>query len=77
MSMYMAMLEHWLGMDDLARSRLSWYVATTHVGYQPQGEAVDWTTERPLVSTSSEPVTATWCLLALFNQLGLFDPRLP
>ncbi|ABS27516.1 Carbohydrate binding family 6 [Anaeromyxobacter sp. Fw109-5] len=77
MSMYMAMLEHWLGMDDLSRNRLSWYVATTHVGYQPQGEAVDWTTERPLVSTSSEPVTATWYLLALFNQLGLFDPRLP
>jgi GH15 family glucan-1,4-alpha-glucosidase len=77
MSMYMAMLEHWLGMDDLATSRLSWYVAVTASGYQPPGEAVDWTTELPIVSTSSEPVTAAWFGLALLNQLGVFDPRLP
>jgi hypothetical protein len=77
MSMYVAMLEHWLGMDDLAMNRLSWYLATTNLGYQPPGEAVDWTTERPLTSTSSEPVTAAWYLLALLNQLGMFDPRLP
>jgi hypothetical protein len=77
MSMYMAMLEHWLGMDDVAANRLSWYVATTNSGYEPAGEAVDWTTELPIVSTASEPVTAAWYGLALLNQLGLFDPRLP
>jgi GH15 family glucan-1,4-alpha-glucosidase len=77
MSMYMAMLEHWLGMDDVATNRLSWYVATTNYGFQPAGEAVDWTTELPIVSTASEPVTAAWFGLALLNQLGLFDPRLP
>jgi GH15 family glucan-1,4-alpha-glucosidase len=77
MSMYMAMLEHWTGMDEDAEKRLSWYVATTNLGYQPAGEAVDWTTERPLSSTASEPVTAAWYQLALLNQLGMFDPRLP
>jgi GH15 family glucan-1,4-alpha-glucosidase len=77
MSMYMGMLEHWLGMDDLAANRLSWYVATTSSGFQPPGEAVDWTTELPLVSTASEPVTGAWYGLALLNQLGIFDPRLP
>jgi hypothetical protein len=77
MSMYATMLEHWLGMDDLAVNRLSWYVATTGLGYEPPGEAVDWTTERPLVSTASEPVSAGWYVLALLNQLGKFDPRLP
>lgn len=77
MSMYMAMLEHWRGIDDVAENRLSWYVATTAVGFEPPGEAVDWTTERPLTSTASEPVTAAWFELALLNQLGKFDPRLP
>jgi len=77
MSMYMAMLEHWLAMDDMASNRLSWYVATTASGYQPPGEAVDWVTELPIASTSSEPVTGAWYGLTLLNQLGMFDPRLP
>jgi GH15 family glucan-1,4-alpha-glucosidase len=77
MSMYMAMLEHWVGMNDIASNRLSWYVATTNAGYQPAGEAVDWVTELPIVSTGSEPVTAAWFGLALLNQVGAFDPRLP
>jgi GH15 family glucan-1,4-alpha-glucosidase len=77
MSMYVAMLEHWLHIDDVAANRLSWYVATTNAGYLSPGEAVDWTTERPLASTSVEPVTAAWYELALLNQLGIFDPRLP
>jgi hypothetical protein len=76
MSMYMTMLEHWLGMNDTADNRLSWYVATTNAGYQPPGEAIDWTTELPLVSTASEPVTSAWFGLALLNRLGIFDPRL-
>jgi len=71
------MLEHWLGLDDVAANRLSWYVATTASGFEPPGEAVDWVTELPLVSSASEPVTAAWYGLALLNQLGMFDPRLP
>jgi hypothetical protein len=71
------MLEHWFAMDDVAANRLSWYVATTAFGFQPPGEAVDWTTELPILSTSSEPVTAAWYGIALLNHLGIFDPRLP
>ncbi|MCU1378177.1 MAG: Carbohydrate binding family 6 [Acidimicrobiales bacterium] len=77
MDMYMAMLEHWTGLDDVALERLRWYVRVTNAGYMPPGEAVDWPSDRPLPSTASEPVTGSWYLLALLNHLDLFDPRLP
>lgn len=77
LDMYVAMLEHWQGLDDMAMQRLLWYASTTNVGYMPPGEAVDWTNNRPLPSTAAEPVTAAWYELALLNQLDLFDPRLP
>ena len=76
MDMYMAMLEHWRGLDETALQRLQWYVRVTNVGYMPPGEAVDWPTDRPLPSPSAEPVTASWVALALLNYLNLFDPRL-
>lgn len=77
MTMYMAMLEHWLGMEDISSNRLSWYGATAPRGFMPHGEAVDWSTQRPLISTASEPVTGAWFSLGLLNQLDLFDPRVP
>jgi hypothetical protein len=77
MDMYMCMLEHWRGLDDVALQRLLWYVRVTNVGYMPPGEAVDWTNDRPLASTSSEPATAAWYMVGLLNYLGVFDPRLP
>jgi hypothetical protein len=77
MDMYLAMLEHWRGLDDIAFRRLQWYARATNVGYMPPGEAVDWPTDRPLPSTASEPVTAAWYMLGLLNFLNVFDPRLP
>jgi hypothetical protein len=77
MDMYVDMLEHWIGLDDTALKRLQWYVRVTNVGYMPPGEAVDSPTNLPLPSTSSEPVTASWYVMALLNYLNLFDPRLP
>jgi GH15 family glucan-1,4-alpha-glucosidase len=77
MDMYMDMLEHWSGLDDSALERLQWYAKVTTVGYMPPGEAVDWPTDRPLPSTSSEPVTGAWYVLGLLNFLNLFDSRLP
>lgn len=77
MDMYVDMLEHWRGLDDIALKRLQWYVTVTNAGYMPPGEAVDWQTERPLPSTSSEPVTAAWYIMGLVNYLNMFDPRLP
>jgi GH15 family glucan-1,4-alpha-glucosidase len=76
-TMEMTMLEHWHGLDMLATDRLSWEVATMPTGFEPQGEPVDWTTQQPIVSTASEPVTGAWYVLGLLNQIGLFDPRLP
>jgi hypothetical protein len=77
MDMYVDMLEHWRGLNDVALQRLQWYTRVTNVGYIPPGEAVDWPTDRPLPSTSAEPVTGAWYELALLNYLNLFDPRLP
>ena len=77
LDMYMDMLEHWLLVDDFALARLKWYVRATNVGDMPPGEAVDWPTDRPLPSTSSEPVTGAWYVMGLLNLLNLFDPRLP
>jgi len=73
----MSMLEHWRGLDDVAMQRLQWYVRVTNVGYMPPGEAVDWTNDRPLPSTASEPTTGAWYALGLLNYFGVFDPRLP
>jgi hypothetical protein len=77
MASYMAMLEHWLGMNDMVDNRLSWYVATAPYGFVPHGEAVDWSTQRPLISTAAEPVTGAWFSLALLTRLGEFDMRVP
>ncbi len=77
MDMYMAMLEHRTGLEEIALERLQWYVRVTNVGYMPPGEGVDWPTDRPLPSTASEPVTGAWYILGLLSFLDLFDPRLP
>lgn len=77
MDMYVSMLEHWRGLDDVALARLRWYASATNVGYMPPGEAVDWPTNRPLPSTAVEPVTAAWYVLGLLTYFNLFDPRLP
>lgn len=39
--------------------------------------AVDWSLQRPLISTAAEPVTGAWFSLGLLNQLNEFDPRVP
>jgi GH15 family glucan-1,4-alpha-glucosidase len=77
MDMYVDLLEHWRGLNDIALKRLQWYASVTNVGYISPGEAVDRPTNRPLVSTSAEPVTASWYALGLLNYLNQFDPRLP
>lgn len=76
MSMYMTMAEKWLGLEQMASSRLAWYVSTSAVGYMPPGEGIDWSTPQPLVSTAVEPVTGTWYVLGLLASEGLYEPRL-
>jgi GH15 family glucan-1,4-alpha-glucosidase len=74
--MYMAMLERWQGTVATTRTRLQWYASITPFGYEPPGEAVDRSTEEPLVSTASEPVTGGWFQLATLVEQGAFDTRL-
>jgi hypothetical protein len=77
MSMYAAMLEHWQGNDTASLARIQWYASRTGKGFVTPGEAVDWTTGQPLVSTMAEPVTGAWYQMALLNYINQFDPRLP
>jgi GH15 family glucan-1,4-alpha-glucosidase len=77
MSMYAAMLEHWQGNDTTSLARIQWYASRTGKGFVTPGEAVDWTTGQPLVSTMAEPVTGAWYQMALLNYINQFDPRLP
>lgn len=74
--LYMTMLDRWHGDTGLAKTRLQWYASVTPYGYEPPGEAVDWSNELPLISTASEPVTGAWFLLATLVTQGQYDPRL-
>jgi GH15 family glucan-1,4-alpha-glucosidase len=76
-SLYVAILEHWQGNDAWSLSRLQWYASRTGRGFVTPGEAVDWVTGQPLISTAAEPVTGAWYQMALLNYLNLYDPRLP
>ncbi len=77
MSMYVAMGEHWTGDDVAALARLQWAVSVMGVGFASPGEAVDWTTQQMMVSTATEPVTASWFILGLLTYLDQYDTRLP
>jgi GH15 family glucan-1,4-alpha-glucosidase len=74
--MYMSMLNTWQGQYGTGRARLSWYASVTPYGYEPPGEAVDWTNMQPLISTASEPVTGAWFMLATLTAQHQFDTRL-
>ncbi|SDJ32034.1 hypothetical protein SAMN05444157_2808 [Frankineae bacterium MT45] len=74
--MYMTMLNTWQGNAALAAARLRYYASVTPVGYEPPGEAVDWSNNLPLISTASEPVTGAWFMLATLVAQGQFNPRI-
>jgi GH15 family glucan-1,4-alpha-glucosidase len=76
MSMYVAMAEHWSGDNVNALARLHWVVSVLGEGFMAPGEAVDWSTQQLMVSTASEPVTASWFVLGLLTYLDQYDTRL-
>jgi hypothetical protein len=74
--MYVAILEHWLGMDQRASDRLSWCVATSgRVHAAGRGRRLHG--PAPIISSASESASGAWLTLGLLNQLGQFDLRLP
>jgi GH15 family glucan-1,4-alpha-glucosidase len=77
MSMYVAMAEHWTGNDTNALARLEWVVSVMGQGFATPGDAVDWSTQQPMVSTASAPATAAWFVLGLLVQFDRYDLRLP
>jgi GH15 family glucan-1,4-alpha-glucosidase len=74
--MYMSMLNTWQGQTGTGKARLTWYASVSPYGYEPPGEAVDWTNMQPLVSTASEPVTGAWFMLATLTAQHQYDTRL-
>ena len=77
LTVQMSLIEHWLGMEDIASNRLSWVLATSPLGFMPHSEAVDWSTQRPLISTASQPDNGAWVAIGLLSLLDAFDPRIP
>jgi GH15 family glucan-1,4-alpha-glucosidase len=63
------------GQTSLAFSRLQYYASVSGVGYMPPGEAVAWPTSQPVVSTMSEPLTASSFIMAALTYSGKYDPR--
>lgn len=74
-TMFDAMYDTFTGRSSDAFARLQWYVSRSGVGYMPPGEAVSWKNEQPIVSTMSEPLTASAFLMAALTYDGSFDPR--
>ena len=63
------------GQSTLALERLQYYASVSGVGYMPPGEAVAWPTSQPVLSTMSEPLTASSFILAALTYTGKYDPR--
>ena len=76
MSMWVAVYEFLTGDKDTATQRLQWFASTSGAGYMPQGEAVSNVTSVSVLSSMSEPLTASSFIIAALTGLGPFDPRL-
>lgn len=74
-TMFDAMYEVFTGRSSDAFAKLQWYASRSGTGYMPPGEAVSWTTGRPILSTMSEPLTASSFIMAALSYSGQYDPR--
>jgi hypothetical protein len=70
MSMWLAVCDAVSRSSD-ALSRLQWFCSTMGVGYTPQGEAVSNVTGHSVLSSMSEPLTASSFLIACLSAQGL------
>jgi len=75
MSMWAAVFEKLSGKSEQALARLRWFVSTSGKGYMPHGEAVSWITHAPILSSMSEPMTASAFMLAALMQADQYDLR--
>ena len=75
MTMFDAIDEVFTGNTSAALTRLQWYASRSGVGYMPPGEAVAWPNSQPVLSTMSEPLTASSFVMAALTYTGAYDPR--
>ncbi|HET9169117.1 MAG TPA: glycoside hydrolase family 15 protein [Actinospica sp.] len=75
MTMFDAIYDVQSGQSALALERLQYYASVSGVGYMPPGEAVAWPTSQPVLSTMSEPLTASAFILAALDYAGKYDSR--
>ncbi len=75
-TMFDAMYDVFTGRSTDALARLQWYASRSGVGYMPPGESVSWVTGQPIVSTMSEPLTASSFIMAALSYSGIYDSRI-
>jgi GH15 family glucan-1,4-alpha-glucosidase len=75
-TMFDAMYEVFTGRSTDAFAKLQWYASRSGIGYMPPGEAVSWKTGQPIISTMSEPLTASSFIMAALSYGGSYDPRI-
>jgi GH15 family glucan-1,4-alpha-glucosidase len=76
LSMWVAVYETLVGDKDNALKRMQWFTSTTGAGYMPQGEALNSDTAESVLSSMSEPLTASSFLLAALVLDGLLELRI-
>lgn len=76
MSSWNAIAHIYNGEGTEALNIFDWYKHRTAAGFMVTGEAVSDVSEKPIVSTSSEPVTAAVYVLAHLTKAGVIDMRL-
>jgi len=76
MSMWVAMFEAIHGRKLDALARLQWFASTSGIGYMPHGEAVSNVTHQSVLSSMSEPLTASSFILALLVYSSRYDLRI-
>lgn len=76
MSMWVAVYECFEGRKPDALARLQWFASTSGKGYMPHGEAVSNVTRQSVLSSMSEPLTASSFILALLVYTGRYELRI-
>jgi GH15 family glucan-1,4-alpha-glucosidase len=76
MSMWVAVYESLHRLEPDALARLQWFASTSGKGYMPHGEAVSNVTGQSVLSSMSEPLTASSFILALLVYTGRYDLRI-
>lgn len=73
MSMWVATYEILRRQDTTALDYLQWFASTTGKGYMPQGEAVSNVTNQSILSSMSEPLTASSFVIVSLFYTGQYD----